>query len=133
MIHTKYVYQDFIDVESWHQLLTVTVVSTSVFLAFALKSLVPLTLCLMYAFGFHDIIYYYLERGFLPEKFYGVWIVILGKYEPSVGEVVQTAKIGLMVLILLFLIYPVGEDGIIPMAIYKRFKRWNHYRRQCYW
>jgi hypothetical protein len=123
MVYNIYLPVEFEGVRTWHLQYAFIVISTSFIIALIRKSAIMFLLPIWYAFGWADILYYMIERGHLPERFWGVWIVMLGQYEPLAADVIWIAKIGIILTLCLIPFWPIGDDGCVIMALYKKFKR----------
>lgn len=129
IIHNRYVTSDFRDIGFWHLTYGSIVVASSVTLALLRRSLIMLLFPVWYIFGWGDILYYLLERGGLPERFWGVWIIGLGQYQPEAASVVTLAQVGLLLTLVLIPVWPVGSDGCLAVTIYKKIKRYRSVNR----
>jgi len=80
----------------WHTIYTTIFISTPLFVAYFLKSFVPIATWFYFLFGLEDTVFYGLQ-GYLPKQYPG--IQILGIWEPQLNQVIQLNLLGLTIIL----------------------------------
>ena len=91
-----------------------------------MKTYLMLLLPIFYLTGMADTLYYFLERGYLPEKFWNVWI---WTFEPTTNYVVNLNLFGLTVFGMIIIFWK-DHYGNSPIEkIIDELRLWDYRRR----
>lgn len=85
----------------WHIIYTIIFISIPLFVAYYLKTSIPIATYFYFLFGIEDTVFYGIQ-GYLPKQYPG--IQIFGIWEPALNQVLQLNLLGLTIIVIYILI-----------------------------